>query len=40
MIGLPDEFLSFSDNSKGGGVMQVMFRKQNIIYCRDINIRF
>ncbi|XP_046631351.1 tyrosine decarboxylase-like [Daphnia pulicaria] len=22
MIGLPDEFLSFSDNSKGGGVMQ------------------
>lgn len=31
MIGLPQEFLSFSDgNSKGGGVMQVQLVSLNI----------
>lgn len=34
MIGLPSEFLSFSENSKGGGVMQVsvlVFSLQQIL---------
>jgi hypothetical protein len=31
MIGLPADFLSFTENSKGGGVMQVTFFLRNLV---------
>jgi len=31
MIGLPNDFLAFTENSKGGGVMQVVFIDESIV---------